>query len=107
MKKLQVRKLFLGKRQNKVIIFVISFIFVYGVLLTGLTTKRYNLKVGEIAKSDIKAPREVEDELSTKDRINQALDSVPIQYNKDPEVKTETVNRLNSFFFKSATNSFR
>jgi cyclic-di-AMP phosphodiesterase PgpH len=100
MKKLQVRKLFLGKRQNKVIIFVISFIFVYGVLLTGLTTKRYNLKVGEIAKSDIKAPREVEDELSTKDRINQALDSVPIQYNKDPEVKTKTVNRLNSFFSK-------
>ncbi|MCH3964683.1 MAG: HD family phosphohydrolase [Clostridium sp.] len=98
MKKLRLDKFLVKGRQNKIIIFVISFIFIYVVLLTGLTIKRYNLKVGEIAKVDIKAPREVKDELSTQDRINQVLDSVPIQYNKNPEIKTQTVDRLNKFF---------
>ncbi|WP_446898752.1 HD family phosphohydrolase [Clostridium sp. LBM24168] len=98
MKKLVLDKFLIKGKQNKIIIFAISFIFIYGVLLTGLTTKRYNLKVGEIARVDIKAPREVKDELSTQDRINQVLESVPIQYNKNPEIKTQTVDRLNNFF---------
>lgn len=98
MKKLRLDKFLVKGRQNKIIIFIVSFIFIYAVLLTGLTIKRYNLKVGEIAKVDIKAPREVKDELSTQDRINQVLDSVPIQYNKNPEIKTQTVDRLNKFF---------
>lgn len=100
MKKIELSKLLISRRQNRIIIFIFSFIFIYSTLLTGLTTKRYNLRVGEIAKVDIKAPREVKDELSTQDRINQVLDSVPIQYNKNPEVKTQTVDRLNSFFSK-------
>jgi putative nucleotidyltransferase with HDIG domain len=62
-----------------------------------LVTKRYNLKEGDIAKVDIKAPREVKDEASTEARTQQAIDAVPIQYSKKTEVKTETINRINSF----------
>ncbi|MBV4419370.1 HDIG domain-containing protein [Clostridium tyrobutyricum] len=98
MKKLGLKRFFIREKQNRIIIFIVSFILIYAVLLTGLTTKRYNLKLGEIAKVDIKAPREVKDDLSTQDRVNQALDSVPIQYNKKPEVKTETIDRINKFF---------
>jgi membrane-associated HD superfamily phosphohydrolase len=87
MKKLDLKRFFIREKQNRIIIFIVSFILIYAVLLTGLTTKRYNLKLGEIAKVDIKAPREVKDDLSTQDRVNQVLDSVPIQYNKKPEVK--------------------
>ncbi len=79
---------------------MISFIFIYLLLVTGLTTKKYNLKEGDIAKVDIKAPREVKDELSTEMRIRQAEDSVPIQYNKNLEVKTGVISKLNSFFPK-------
>lgn len=100
MKKLKLKSFFVREKQSRMIIFILSFIFVYFVLVTGLTTKRYNLKEGEIAKVDIKAPREVKDERSTKDRINQVLNSVSIQYNKSPEVKTEAVNKLNDFFSK-------
>jgi hypothetical protein len=98
MKKLRIGEIIVEKKQNKIIIFVVGFIFIYIVLLTGLVTKRYNLKAGEIAKVDIKAPREVKDELSTKERINQAIESVPIQYNKNPEVKTQTLIKINKFF---------
>ncbi|MBV4448653.1 HDIG domain-containing protein [Clostridium tyrobutyricum] len=98
MKKLDLKRFFIREKQNRIIIFIVSFILIYAVLLTGLTTKRYNLKLGEIAKVDIKAPREVKDDLSTQDRVNQVLDSVPIQYNKKPEVKTETIDKINKFF---------
>lgn len=79
---------------------MIIFILIYSLLITGLTTKKYNLKEGDIAKVDIKAPREVKDELSTETRIRQAEDSVPIQYNKKPEVKTQVISKLDSFFSK-------
>lgn len=76
--------------------------FIYFLLATGLTAKRYNLKTGDIPKVDIKAPREVKDELSTDAKLHQAIDSVPIQYNKNPEVKTDILNNLNAFFTKAS-----
>lgn len=100
MKKLPLRGFLAREKTNRIIIFLLTFIFIYSVLVTGLTSKRYNLKEGDIAKVDIKAPREVKDELSTEARVQQAVESVPIQYNKKPEVKTEIINKLNSFFSK-------
>ncbi|KZL93890.1 HD family phosphohydrolase [Clostridium magnum] len=95
---ISLKKLFVGEKFNRIIIFVLTFIFIYSVLVTSLVTKKYSLKEGDIARVDIKAPREVKDELSTEARTQQAVDSVPIQYNKRTEVKTETIDRLNSFF---------
>ncbi len=60
--------------------------------------KKYDLQEGDIAKVDIKAPREIKDEISTKARLQQALEAVPIQYTKRTEAKTETLNEVNSFF---------
>ncbi len=74
----------------------------YVVLATSFITKKYDLKEGgDIARVDIKAPREIKDEVSTKARLQQALESVPIQYTKRTEVKTEILNDINSFFFTS------
>lgn len=100
MGKLSIRNFFAKEKTNKIIIFILTFIFIFSVLVTSIVTKKYNLKEGDIAKVDIKAPREVRDEVSTATRIQQAADSVPIQYNKKPEVKTETINKINSFFSK-------
>ncbi len=71
----------------------------YVVLVTSFVTKKYDLQEGDIAKVDIKAPREIKDEVSTKARLQQALESVPIQYTKRTEVKAEILNEINSFFF--------
>ena len=99
-KKLSLRKLFLEKRTERIIAFIASFVFIYSLLASGFTTKKYNLSEGDIAKADIKAPRDAKDELSTEAKIQQAINAVPIQYNKKPEVKTESLNKLNDFFSK-------
>lgn len=98
MEKILLKRPFTGEKINRIIVFLLTFLFIYSVLVTSLATKKYSLKEGDIARVDIKAPREVKDELSTEARAQQAVDSVPIQYNKRTEVKTETIDRLNSFF---------
>lgn len=98
MKNISLNVLLSKEKNNRIVIFILTFIFIYSVLFTTLVNKRYNLKEGDIARLDIKAPREVEDEVSTAARIQQAVDSVAIQYSKKTEVKTDTVNRINSFF---------
>jgi uncharacterized domain HDIG len=98
MKRISLKKLFVGEKINRVIVFTLTFMFIYSVLATSLVTKKYSLKEGDIARADIKAPREVKDELSTEARIQQGIDSVPIKYNKKTEIKTETIDKLNSFF---------
>ncbi|EJO5347200.1 HDIG domain-containing protein [Clostridium botulinum] len=96
------------KKNNKVkkgLVFFITFLFMYLVLATAFVTKKYDLQEGDIAKVDIKAPREIKDQVSTKARLQQAVESVPIQYTKRTEVKTETLNEINSFF--SQLNSIK
>ncbi|MCW6078672.1 HD family phosphohydrolase, partial [Clostridium sporogenes] len=83
---------------KRVLVFFITFLFMYVVLVTSFVTKKYDLQEGDIAKVDIKAPREIKDEVSTKARLQQALEAVPIQYTKRTEVKTEILNEVNSFF---------
>lgn len=100
MNKISLKNFFRKENTNRIITFILTFIFICSVLATSVVTKKYNLKEGDIAKVDIKAPREVKDEISTEARVQQAIDSAPIQYNKKPEVKTESINKINSFFSK-------
>lgn len=88
---------------KKILIFFLTFVLTYGILFTSLGTKKYNLKEGDIAKVNITAPREVKDELSTAARIKQEVDSVPSQYNKLPEVKTEALAHVDALFLNAIT----
>lgn len=95
MSKINWRNLYRNKNTNRIGIFFCIFIFIYFVLVTSLVTQKYNLKEGDIAKVDIKAPREIIDEAATKIKIQQALEAVPLQYNKNPEVKTQVLSDIN------------
>lgn len=95
MSKINWRNLYKNKNTNRIAIFFCIFIFIYTVLVTSLITQKYNLKEGDIAKVDIKAPREIIDEAETKTKIQQALEAVPLQYNKNPEVKTQVLSDIN------------
>lgn len=95
MVKINWRNLYKNKNTNRIAIFFCIFIFIYSVLVTSLVTQKYNLKEGDIAKVDIKAPREIIDEVATKTKIQQALEAVPLQYNKNPEVKTQVLSDIN------------
>ncbi|MFV3011758.1 HD family phosphohydrolase [Clostridium botulinum] len=105
MKKITMEEIKKDNKLKRVLVFFITFLFMYVVLVTSFVTKKYDLQEGDIAKVDIKAPREIKDEVSTKARLQQALESVPIQYTKRTEVKTEILNEMNSFF--SQVNSLK
>jgi len=94
-------KIFMFMKKNevkKVLILLVSFLIIYGIILTSLITKTYNLKEGDIAKVDIKAPRDVKDRNATNDRVNQAIKSVGLQYNKNSQVLDECLTDLNQNF---------
>ena len=80
--------------RKKTLVFVATFIIIYLVLITSIVTQKYNLMEGEIANVDIKATREVVDDIATKARVKQAIESVPLQYNKKTEVKNNVLEDL-------------
>ena len=55
----------LGKDFKRPILFVVVFFIIYLILATALITKKYDLKVGDIPKADIKANKEIIDQSAT------------------------------------------
>jgi cyclic-di-AMP phosphodiesterase PgpH len=96
------------KEKNKllmIIVFVTSFVITCAVVVTSFSFKRYDLKEGDIAKANIKAQREIIDEASTSAAVKKAVDAVPLQYNKNYDIKDQVINQLNTFF-KSVNSSY-
>ncbi|GCD09089.1 HD family phosphohydrolase [Clostridium tagluense] len=58
------------------LVFIITAVIMYSILVTALVPKKYTLNVGDIAKMDIKAPREVENEVSTEISKTKAIEGV-------------------------------
>ena len=79
-------------------VFISSFIITCAVVVTSFSFKRYDLKEGDIAKTNIKAQREIIDEASTSAAVKKAVDAVPLQYNKNYEVKSQVLSQVNAFF---------
>ncbi|GAA0181937.1 HDIG domain-containing protein [Clostridium sediminicola] len=95
-----VKNIFNEKIPKRIIIFIISFVSVFFILVSSLVTKKYDLNVGDIANFDIRAPREVQDSLKTKEKEEQEEASIPLQYNKDVEIKNNSLDDIGSFFFE-------
>lgn len=93
-------KVFKSNIFKRSIVFILTFIFIYFLLLTAPVTKKYDIKEGEIAKFNIKAPRDIKDEFTTKSLIKQAVDGVTLQYTKKSEIAIEVINDMNSYFIK-------
>ncbi|PWX46516.1 hypothetical protein CYK83_06885 [Clostridium perfringens] len=68
MGKLKEKTFDIFKDYKKIILYIITFIVLYCTLMTGIITRKYDLKVGDIPKSDIKAHREIIDESATEAR---------------------------------------
>ncbi|KAJ53863.1 hypothetical protein BD780_002787 [Clostridium tetanomorphum] len=100
MDKITLEKIYKGSKIKRIFLFLCTFLFIYCVLITSLVTQKYSLKEGDIARVDIKAPREIVDDVATKAKIQQAIQSVPLQYNKNPEVKINIIDNINGLFEK-------
>jgi cyclic-di-AMP phosphodiesterase PgpH len=100
MKKLKWNKIGEFHRFKKLLIFLMAFVLSFSILMTSLVSKKYNLSAGDIAKVDIKAPREIQDEAATNEKVAQLEDAVPKQYIK-LDIKTSAENNINNFFSRA------
>lgn len=89
-----------NSNSKKFFIFFFTFIFISMILMTSLITQKYDLKEGDIARLDIKATREVKDTLKTDEKEQQAQEAVGEQYNKNLEIKTQSLEKIDNLFFQ-------
>lgn len=74
--------------------FVIAFLSYYFTV----APKKYDLKVGEAAPSDIRAPIDIEDKEATAKAIEKAIESVEPREEVDPTIQINIKNRIEVFF---------
>ena len=93
------------KKNNvrRVLLFISTFVLSYLLLITAIRPQQYSLKVGEIPRSDIKAPRDTIDEKATKEAENKALEKVDKQYTQKAEVKKQAEDNIIMLFEKINT----
>ena len=93
----KIRELLNINKAKPYLIFIVTVIIMYSILVTALVPKKYTLNAGDIAKVDIKAPREVENEISTESNRAKAVENVGEKTVKAP-VNEEAVNNIKRIF---------
>lgn len=87
-------------KSKRMFVFTVIFMLVYFLLITSIAPKKYNLTEGDIAKVDIKAPRDTIDERATKENESAALEKVEKQYTTNTEIKDIAQNNIVKLFTK-------
>lgn len=87
-------------RIKRLMIYILSFILSYILVVTAIAPKQYTLKEGDIARDDIKATREIVDEKATKEKEEIAIGKVGKQYTLKSDVKTNAENDIKLLFKK-------
>lgn len=85
---------------KRIFLFTITAIFIYFIMLTVVTPKRYKLNEGDIATVDIKAPRDIIDEEATKAKEQEVTAKVEKKITLKNEIKIEASENIKSFFDK-------
>lgn len=99
-------KKYLSKRKgifadsNKIILFLASFFIIYLILMTALISKKYDLKVGDIPRANIKANREIVNESATEALKKSEIEKVDKQYTLKTDVQKEAETTVNNFFIE-------
>ncbi|MGL5820650.1 MAG: HD family phosphohydrolase [Sarcina sp.] len=83
---------------KKLVLFIGTFLVIFLILMTVLVSKKYNLKVNDIAKTNIKATREIVDQSATDALKKSVVDKVDRQYTLKTEVQKNAEDTVNSFF---------
>lgn len=85
-------------RLKTILIFSITFLITFIILLTAIATKKYDLKAGEIAKNPIKANREIVDEIATETARKEATQKINKQFVIKNEVQNNAEDNIKAFF---------
>lgn len=87
-------------KSQRMLIFTLTFVITYFLIIVAISPKKYDLKAGDIAQSDIKASRETVDEVASKEILDVALQKVDKQYTQKSEVKTNAESEVKDLFEK-------
>ena len=87
-------------KSQRMLILTLTFVVTYFLIIVAISPKKYDLKSGDIAQSDIKAPRETVDEVESQEVLDEALKKVDKQYTQKSEVKTNVENQVKDLFQK-------
>ncbi|SFC62894.1 hypothetical protein SAMN05421842_106106 [Clostridium uliginosum] len=88
-----------NKVQN-ILLFTIVFLIAYFLLITVVAPKQFTLTEGDIARVDIKAPRDTIDQKATKEKENEAIEKVDKQYTAKNEVRIQAEENIKGLFDK-------
>ncbi|MEG1257037.1 HDIG domain-containing metalloprotein [Clostridium sp.] len=80
------------------ITFITTTLIIYLILSSVVVNKKYTLDVGEIAKFDIKAPKDVEDKIATQKNIEEELKHIQETYTYDASVRKLAVENIDNLF---------
>lgn len=85
-------------RLKPYITFLATGLIVFLILSSGLVSKKYSLEVGEIARFDIKAPKDVEDKIATQKKIEEELNHLQDVYTYNADVKNKAIENIDKLF---------
>lgn len=87
-------------KSKRMLIYVLTFFISYLILITVIAPKQFKLEVGDIARSDIKAPRDTIDEIATKEKEQEAISKVNKEFTLKTEIEKKAVENIKAFFTK-------
>ncbi|MEG0297851.1 MAG: HD family phosphohydrolase [Clostridium sp.] len=81
-------------KSKRAFVFTVIFVLTFFILVTAIAPKKYKLNVGDIASSDIKAPREIIDEKATEEKIQEVISKVDRQYTLKSEIVVDAKKQV-------------
>lgn len=81
-------------------VYIVTFLLAFIIVMSAVVTKKYTLIPGDIAKVDIKAPRDTIDETATKAKEQEAASQVDKQYTLKTDVSKNAEESIKNFLSK-------
>ena len=81
-------------KTKRIILFIVTFIIAYFIIVSAIVPKKYNLQVGDIASNDIKATRDTIDEKVSEEKLKVALEKVDKQFTLKVEIRTQAEKNI-------------
>lgn len=83
---------------TKILIAIFTYVAVFSIMLTIISPNRYDLEPGDIPDMPIKATRDIEDEVSTQKKIEDAKASVLPVYVLMEDIESQVLGEVNKIF---------
>jgi putative nucleotidyltransferase with HDIG domain len=99
-KRFSPKTIFASPKIQRYLIFIVMFIILFVICSFSLIPTKYSLKAGDVAPADIKASRNFVDDVATNSKIEKAVSSIPLQYNRNTYVQKEAIDKIRDYFIK-------